>query len=356
MRTQRRIIVVPVVYIRYAHKRAIVQVLDPAFMEIINEESTLELLAEADAHEGGVYNPEDDCVYFSSSRQTDPKPNAQIMKVHLATGKVEVVKSETEVANGMVLGKDGALLVCNQGIRPHGGFIEHLNLKTGESKVLIDNWYGRRFNSPNDVVVKSDGSIWFTDPDYAWVQGFGAEPEVKNHVYRLSPSGVVDAVADGFVKPNGLAFSPDESLLYVTDTGSTIGDGTVDIQKPHSVTVIDVDENGASLKNKRHFASIATIVEPKYEGVGCPDGIKVDTEGRVYIANLDGVQVFDKKGKLLGMIKIPGATNMGFAGRDLQTLVILNGTAIYKITLSAKGAGLTGQVCTQKPKSRKAHC
>lgn len=92
----------------------------------------------------------------------------QIMKVHLQSGKVVVVVEETEVANGMALGKEGQMVVCHQGIRPNGGYIESIHLSTLQSSIVADNWQGHHFNSPNDVVVKSDGSIWFTDPDYAW--------------------------------------------------------------------------------------------------------------------------------------------------------------------------------------------
>ncbi|KAI5075104.1 hypothetical protein GOP47_0009180 [Adiantum capillus-veneris] len=315
---------------------------DPAFLEILSGESKLELVAEAEAHEGGVYNPDDDCFYFSSSSKMHPKPNSEIMKMHLGTGKVESIVRETEVANGMTLGKEGELLVCHQGIRPSGGFIERLNITTLKSSIIADNWHGRRLNSPNDIIIKSDGSIWFTDPDYAWVQGFGEEPELNNHIYRVSPTGEVDVVADGFVKPNGLAFSHDEKLLYVTDTGSTIGGegGKVERGQPYSISVMDVGEDGVTLLNKRLFAAIATMVGPSYKGVGCPDGIKVDTTGRVYVANPDGVQVISPKGKLLGLIKVPGASNMGFAGKDLNMLIILNDKAIYKVGLSAQGAGL----------------
>lgn len=314
---------------------------DPEFLDILAFDSKLEIVAHADAHEGGVYFPDDDSFYFTSSKQLKPKPNAKIMKVFLETGKVETVKSETEVANGMVLDNKGSLLVCHQGIDADGGYVERLNLSTLETEIVADNWFGNPFNSPNDVIVKTDGSIWFTDPDYGWAQGFRKAPRLNNQVYRISPKGVVDAVTDGFVKPNGLAFSPDEKHLYVTDTGSTVGDeeGNVIISHPHSITVFDVEEDGAYLSNRRLFASIASM-DGSYEGVGCPDGIKVDTMGRVYTSNPDGVQVLSPKGKVLGLIRVPGASNMGFAGPDLDQLIIMNGTAIYSVHLAARGAGL----------------
>lgn len=314
---------------------------DPAFLDILAFDSKLELIAHADAHEGGVYNPDDDSFYFSTTKQLEPKPNTKIMKVHLISGKVEVVKEETEVANGMVLDKEGHLLVCHQGVGEGGGYIERLNLASLESTIVADNWFGHPFNSPNDAVIKSDGSIWFTDPDYGWVQGFKKAPQLNNQLYRVSPTGVVDAVADGFVKPNGLAFSHDERRLYVSDTGSTLGDkaGNVMPSHPHSITVFDVAEDGTSLLYKRLFASVSTL-DGSYRGVGCPDGIKVDTMGRVYVANPDGIQVLSPEGKVLGMIRVNGAVNMGFAGENLDNLIILNDTAIHGVHLSAQGAGL----------------
>jgi len=183
--------------------------------------------------------------------------------------------------------------------------------------VVADNWFGVPFNSPNDVVVKRDGSIWFTDPSYGSVQGFRTAPKLNNQVYRISVTGVVDAVADGFTQPNGLAFSPDEKRLYVKDTGFAVGvAGQFDVTKPHSITVFDVGADGL-LCNRRVFASVG-VYDGSSPGLGIPDGIKVDTEGRVYTGTLDGVQVFSHSGKPLGLIRQSGVANMGFAGKGLN--------------------------------------
>jgi gluconolactonase len=148
----------------------------------------------------------------------------QLKKVNLNTGAVTVLSApKTDVPNGMALDNNGNLLVTQQGDETEGGFIQRVYLKTGNTTVVADNWFGVPFNSPNDVVVQRDGSIWLTDPSYGRVQGFRSAPKVNNQVYRISPSGVVDAVADGFSQPNGLAFSHDEKRLYVTDTGFAVG-------------------------------------------------------------------------------------------------------------------------------------
>lgn len=150
--------------------------------------------------------------------------NHQLKKVNLRTRVVTTLSAPLDdVPNGMVLDNDGNLLVCQQGSRTKGGFIQRINLKTMEKTVVADNWFGVPFNSPNDAVVKRDGTIWFTDPSYGSVQGFRDAPNVKNQIYKISTSGVVDAVADGFTQPNGLAFSHDEKRLYVADSGFALG-------------------------------------------------------------------------------------------------------------------------------------
>lgn len=319
----------------------IFQLRDPEFLRVIGKRPKLELVAYADAHEGGVYFPDKEEFYFSSTKKSEPEPNIKLLKLSLATKKVSTLFETTPMSNGMVLDQSGNLVVCQQGKGAQGGFIQRFNLHNlNQTSIVADNWFGLPFNSPNDVVVKSDGSIWFTDPDYGWVQGFKKyAPRVNNQVYRISTDGQVDAVADGFTKPNGLAFSHDEKRLYVTDTGSSVGDGTVDVSKPHSIYVFDVNSDGKTLSNGRMFASVASF-DGSYAGIGAPDGIKVDTEGRVYTANTDGVQVFRKDGELLGMIRVRGSANMGFAGKKLHQMLILNDTAIHSVHLQAGGSNL----------------
>lgn len=141
----------------------------------------------------------------------------QLKKVNLKTGAVTVLNSPTyDVPNGMVLDNQGKLIVCQQGDFTQGGFIQRIDLTTLNRTVVADNWFGVPFNSPNDAVVKRDGSIWFTDPSYGSVQGFRSAPKVNNQVYRISVSGVVDAMADGFTQTQraGILLRREPSLRH----------------------------------------------------------------------------------------------------------------------------------------------
>ncbi|CAK9870190.1 unnamed protein product [Sphagnum jensenii] len=330
------------------------EVRDPDFLEVLGVAPTLELVVNTDAHEGGVYFPDTDEFYFASSRRklgylasmtSDNKvahagdANTEVKKVSLKTRNVSTVFRVTDVANGMALDNDGNLLICQQGQGAKPGYIERVDLKNLNSSIVADNWFGVPFNSPNDVVVKSDGSIWFTDPSYGRAQGFRAKPQVSNQVYRISMTGVVDAVASDFQQPNGLAFSEDEKRLYVTDTGFETGFGDeFDPLKHHHIYVFDILPDG-SLGSRRLFASVG-MYDGSSPGLGVPDGIKIDTKGRVYVGSPDGVQVFSRTGKSLGLIRLPGACNLGFAGEQLNKLYVLNDKSIRAIKLQATAAGL----------------
>jgi gluconolactonase len=179
-------------------------------------------------------------------------------------------------------------------------------------------------NSPNDIVVKSDGTIWFTDPAYGFLQGFRPRPSHGDFVWRFDPAtGRATIVAFDFDKPNGLAFSPDESVLYIGDSGANHEAGSFDPQRPHHVRAFDVA--GSRLVNGRLFA----VITP-----GFPDGLKVDADGRVYASSFAGVQIFDTTGELLDQIDLPGAVNFTFGGAENDTLFITSDTAIW----AAKGA------------------
>jgi gluconolactonase len=183
---------------------------------------------------------------------------------------------------------------------------------------VVDQVDGLPLNSPNDVVVRADGTIWFTDPSYGYLQGFRHEPAVPDRVYRIDPlTGVATAVADGFDKPNGLAFSLDQRTLYVADNGA-----------PHHLLAFDVQEDG-SLSGRR-IVAIGTHEHP--------DGLKVDAEDRIYASSRDGIQIFAPSGELLGEIELPGAVNFTFGGRGGHTLYITADTALWAVHLNAKGA------------------
>ena len=264
-------------------------------------------VAATDAHEGPVYVEHEDALYFTTLPDADHR--VAIRRLEFATGKLTTLRDPANVANGMTLGSDGRLVVCEQGTFTERAAITAIDTATGEREVLADTWRGLPFNSPNDVVVKSDGSIWFTDPSYGHLQGFRPEPQADDNVYRLAPgTNEVTLVADGFDKPNGLAFSPGERTLYVGDNGA-----------PNELLAFDVDD-GARLTGRRRLA----VLTPEH-----PDGIKVDRAGRVYCSFAGGIQIFEPTGEPAGEIDLPGAVNFAF-GRDV--LFITADTAIWAAT------------------------
>lgn len=213
--------------------------------------------------------------------------------------------------NGNTVDKRGRLVSCE-----HLGRRVSVTEKDGAVKTLVDNFEGKRFNSPNDVVVKSDGTVWFTDPDY----GLGNQPkEVAGmFVYRFDPkSKELKSVAKDLDHPNGLCFSPNEKLLYVADSGA-----------PHHIKVYDVEKKGG-LSNGRVFCVIDK---------GVPDGIRADKKGNIYSSAGDGVQIFNPEGKLIGKILIPESpANLCFGGKDSKTLFITARSSLYSIPVLIKG-------------------
>jgi gluconolactonase len=246
-------------------------------------------LVETDAHEGPVYVAGEHALYYTTAR-----PDVEIRRLALASGEVTTVLARTGVANGMALDQDGSLLVCEQ----QPAAITRVDRSGAVLETVVDSYRGRPLNSPNDVVVTRDGAIWFTDPSYAHVQGFGPAPQLPDAVYRYA-DGELTMVADGFEKPNGLAFSPDERVLYVGDS---------------EACVIWAFENG----ERRRFAEIAP---------GYPDGLKVDQAGRVHSTAGDGIHIFDPGGRRVGSIPIPGAVNFAFAD---GALLITTDDAIWR--------------------------
>jgi gluconolactonase len=304
----------------------------PGFDQVTGDYPRLSLLAEVDAHEGPVYFAEENALYFTTLPRpgVDRSSSVQIKRLSLDhPDDVSVLVAEANGANGMTADREGQLIVCEQGSRWQPARIRRVDRATGEAELIVEDWRGLRFNSPNDVVVASDGAIWFTDPSYGHLQGFRPPPEVGDFVYRHDVhSGETTVVADGFDKPNGIALSPDERTLYITDSGANQEPGSFHINRPHHIKVFDVI-GGRRLLGERLF----TVVTP-----GFPDGLKVDRDGRIYASSFSGVQVFAPDGELLGEIHLPGAINFCFSGPDADLLLITTDSAVWAAALAAKGA------------------
>ncbi len=278
-------------------------------MLLFSSASTAERVVATDAHEGPVHVESEHALYFTTSR-----PTVAIRRLDLGSGELTTVRSNANNANGMTLGQDGRLIVCEQGSHTEPARIAALDPHTGASETLVDHWHGLPLNSPNDVVVARDGSIWFTDPSYGYRQRFRPRPVLPDRVYRLDPrSGELWTVADGLDKPNGLAFSPDESVLYVGDNG-----------RAHRLLAFGVRDG--FLNNPRPFADLSRQH---------PDGVKVDAHGRVYATSAGGIRVFAPDGRLLDRIQVPGAVNFAVTS-DL--LYITADSAIWTADLNAQGA------------------
>jgi len=314
------------------------EVYDTEFEAVLGDDARLELVAETDAHEGPVYIPGQDALCFTTlprpgSIPAPGTPRAVIKRLALNglsfpvdESRLSALPAAVHMPNGMTLGHDGRLVVCEQGTRSGHARISRVDPVTGQVEGLVDGWGGLRLNSPNDVVVRHDGTIWFTDPSYGYLQGFRPEPQLGDYVYRYDPaSGRLSVAGDGFDKPNGLAFSPDEQTLYITDSGANQEPGSYHVQRPHHVVAFDVRGGGGHLGPGRLFA----VTTP-----GFPDGIKVDRAGRVFASSFSGVQVFSPAGDLIGEIHLPGTVNFTFGGPRGNALFITTDAAIWAAVLN----------------------
>jgi len=313
---------------------------DPAFRAVLGDAPRLVRVVATGAHEGPVYVADEDALYFTTLPRAggDPASAGPYVEIErlaldgerfpLEPARVTTVPAPVTAANGMALGLDGRLVVCEQGSGGAPARISRVDPATGDLEPVIDAWGGLALNSPNDVVVKRDGTIWFTDPSYGHLQGFRPAPLVGDHVYRYDPAcDRLTVVADSFDKPNGLAFSPDERVLYVTDSGANQEAGSFHVGRPHHVLAYDVID-GRHLAGERLLA----VTTP-----GFPDGLKVDAAGRVYASAFSGVQVFDPSGDLIGEIRLPGAVNFAFGGPGRNVLYITTDDAIWAAVLDATG-------------------
>ena len=295
---------------------------DPRLLGLVAEGTTAQWLGgDATWSEGPVYLPDDDAVIWSDI------PGDRILRWDAATGAVSVHRTGVEFTNGRTLDLDGRVVACSHGRRA----IERTE-PDGETHVLVDRWNGVRFNSPNDVVVKSDGTIWFTDPAYGIIQAHEGHPgrrEYGDHyVFRFDPAdGALTPVVVDVEEPNGLAFSPDESLLYVSDTAGAAGLGHFGGVN-HHIRAYDV-VHGRCAKNGRLFAEVSP---------GVPDGFRVDVHGNVWTSSADSVQVFASDGTRLGSIPVPQVVgNLCFGGRDRSTVFVVATTGLYRIATTTRG-------------------
>jgi len=237
---------------------------------------------------------------------------------------IGMFRANANYANGNTRDREGRLVTCE-----HGGRRVTRTEADGRITVVADRYKGKPLNSPNDVVVKSDGSVWFTDPDYGIMsdyEGYKADREQDGcFVYRCDPkTGTLDVVADDFVKPNGLAFSPDEKILYIADSGVTH-----DPNGPHHIRAFDVAD-GKRLKQGRVFAEI---------NPGFPDGFRLDVEGNLWTSSGSGIQCFSPDGTLLGRVKVPEAcSNLTFGGERRNRLFITATSSLYSVFVGVKGA------------------
>lgn len=282
------------------------------FSDIVPKSSKLEKIATGFVFtEGPIWDAAQGCLFFSDI------PANKMRKWTEAKG-AELFREPSGKSNGLTLDKQRRLIACE-----HANRRVSRTEKDGTVVTIADKYNGKKLNSPNDVVVKSDGSIYFTDPPYGLTAEFGnlGEQELPfQGVYRLSTDGkTLTLLIDDFDKPNGLAFSPDESLLYIDDT-----------DRAH-VRVFDVKPDG-TITNGRIF------VELKGTEPGNVDGMKIDLEGNAYVTGPGGISIFDPSGKKLGRIDVPEvAANLAWGGKDWKTLFITGSTSLYRIRLSIQG-------------------
>jgi gluconolactonase len=287
---------------------------DPRFGTYVLFNAPLKKLASGfDWAEGPVWMGDANCLLFSDI------PNSKIMRWSPDLG-LSVYRGPSGFTNGHTRDRQGRLVSCE-----HGGRRVTRTEWDGTITVLADGYQGKPLNSPNDVVVKSDGSIWFTDPHYGIMtnyEGHKSAQELPCNVYRIDPDGTLEAVLTDFNCPNGLCFSPDETRLYVADTGRMFqGD-------PQHIRVFDMTSG------RPKGSSVFHVI-----GVGCADGIRVDTEGNLWSSAGDGVHCIAPDGKLLGKILVPEiVSNICFGGRGKQMLFITATTSLFAISLNRSGA------------------
>ena len=297
-------------------------ILDPVFEDYIIGHAKIERLWSGGRWlEGPAYFPAGRYLIWSDI------PNNRMMRWDETDGSVSVFRDPSNNSNGHTVDQQGRLISC-----------EHLSRRVirtefdGTLKVIADRYRGDRLNSPNDVVVKSDGSVWFTDPSYGIImdyEGACAESEIGAcNVYRWDPeSQEIESMATDYVKPNGLAFSPDETALFITDTG-----GTHEADGPRHMRRHSIGADGKTLGAGEVFATSTA---------GFFDGFRIDTGNRIWTSAMDGIHCYDSAGTLIGKILIPEiVSNVCFGGLKGNRLFITATTSLYAIYLNVNGSRL----------------
>jgi gluconolactonase len=298
-----------------------VEVLDPRFHRIVPGSARVERLwTGARWSEGPAWFPAHNTLVWSDI------PNDRMLRYDALTGQTGVFRQPARNSNGNTVDRAGRLVTCE-----HGGRQVTRTEHDGSVTMLASHFDGKRLNSPNDVVVKSDGSIWFTDPDYGILtdyEGNTSDSEIgRCNVYRIDPqSGAVTIVADDFVKPNGLAFSVDESILYIADTGASHDP----VNGPRHIRDCRVGADGATLGRSEIFATCTA---------GLFDGFRLDVTGRIWTSAADGVHIYHPDGTLIGKVAIPEiVANVAWGGPKLNRLFICGTTSLYAVMTHTNGA------------------
>ena len=295
-----------------------VEVLDPSFASYRLALAAVERLYTGSRwSEGPVWFGDARCLLWSDI------PNNRILRFDEETAAVTVFRRPSNNANGNTRDRQGRLVTCEHGTRR----VTRTEYD-GSVTVIADRFGGKRLNSPNDVVVRSDGSIWFTDPEFGILghyEGEKAEQELPTQLYRVDgQTGAVTVAAGDIKRPNGLAFSPDERMLYVVECGTS----------PGRILVFDAD-NGSTLRNMRVFNDAVQ---------GTPDGVRCDVDGNLWCGwgmgeGLDGVMVFNPAGQLIGRIALPErCANLCFGGRHRNRLFMAASQSLYALYVHTQGA------------------
>ncbi|MFM7659391.1 MAG: SMP-30/gluconolactonase/LRE family protein, partial [Betaproteobacteria bacterium] len=253
-------------------------------------------------------------------------PNNRLLRWDEESGATTVFRMPSGYANGATRDRQGRIIHCE-----HGGRRVVRTELDGFVVSIAERFEGKRLNSPNDVVCKSDGSIWFTDPSFGilgWYEGSKARQELPTNVYRLGVDGGLEVVAEGINQPNGLAFSPDESILYIVESRAI----------PRKILAFDLTGQGTKLTGKR------VLIEA--ESGGTPDGLRIDVEGNLWCGwgmgeqGLDGVHIFNADGRLIGCIDLPErCANLCFGGLQRNRLFMAASTSIYSLYVNTQGVG-----------------